>query len=1281
MNLHGRLILAATLIPAMLGWHGSAAQGCQNTAQFPGTAVQGPTGPTPVQASTCIYLSEYTVWTGILADGNYQFVCTDNGNGAAAYITVREGAVGGPILAEGFSPLMVTTTSTVDLYAHYNLNAACATQNSCATNTLALFLDCLPPSATFSIVPDCDNLQYFVEVNLSSIGDAGAVDITNNQGVDPILGVEAGVYQAGPFPNMVPVQITIVHDGDPLCNINSAPLVNAPCPVVSCGPDDYTYCYGNSETTLFTYQGNSTFPLAILFTEGQMESCCDFITIFDGPDASSPILYGPANNGGNMAGVFAASTNPDHHLTVRLTSDGSVNCQMNSYVPLAWTVSCLDCVAPTASTAIVQDCANFQYFVDVDITDLGTDPELEVANNAGLPSTFVTEAGIVQVGPFTSGTPVTITLINDANSLCNVTFSNLVNPLCPMPITCGAIGVEETYCYGPNETSAWSYESDGGGSLKLTFIRGTIESATWDRLYIYDGPDASAPLLFAHIQPDPTSNLGPPGSAILATGITEYHSVDVTATGNNIYMRVESDGSVQCTSSTTYDPWEWRVVCLDCVIPQVTATPVDDCENNQFSIDVDVATTGDGAFVDLVYTVNGGDPETISGVLPGITTIGPFTINDIVNITVLHESSEACTVNINGVTDTNTCPTLILCGTELNEVYCYPNNEDRFFYYQGVGEFPIAILFNAGTMSTFGDFLTIYDGADETAPVLFTGNNGGNLEGLFRVATNVDNRLTVRMQSDAFTSCGTGGFTPMDWTVSCLDCIPPTATFTVVQDCENFQYFVDIDITDLGTDDEIQITNTIGLDPVSVTAPGLVQMGPIVSGTPVSFTLVNDQNSLCNVNSDLIVNPLCPAPVSCPGAPLVETYCYGANDTGEWAYELTGPGTLKLTFIRGTIESATWDRLYIHDGPDANAPILFQHIQPDPTSNLGPEGSAILATGVTNYHAVDVTATGNNLYMRVESDGVIQCQGSTTYDPWEWEVYCINCTAPSVAYNMVPSCEDRTYTAEVIVTDMGGDADLEITNLITDEVQTVSSVGVYTFGPYPVNADSRFEVQNLDYGLCRTVSDTLTVTNLQCVIESCEGTFELCYDNNEDRWFTYQSTSLLPLVITFQQGQMLAGDGITIYNGYDETANLLYNGNNGGNLTGFAMGSQNVNRVLTMRVFSNDAGSCVDGASTQQLRWTVGCGSVGIDEVTGAGFILYPNPTTGLVQIDLVGTTYGKVHLRVMDMSGRVVMEQPFEVLQGALNTIDMSRLQQGNYLVQLITDDWVRTQKVQVAR
>src|SRR5690606_35319554 len=58
------------------------------------------------------------------------------------YISVREGAVNGPLIGSGYSPLTVTTSSTDDLYVHWNTDDACGTATGCVTTTVQLVIFC-----------------------------------------------------------------------------------------------------------------------------------------------------------------------------------------------------------------------------------------------------------------------------------------------------------------------------------------------------------------------------------------------------------------------------------------------------------------------------------------------------------------------------------------------------------------------------------------------------------------------------------------------------------------------------------------------------------------------------------------------------------------------------------------------------------------------------------------------------------------------------------------------------------------------------------------------------------------------------------------------------------------------------------------------------------------------------------------------------------------------------------------------------------------------------------
>ena len=77
--------------------------------------------------------------------------------------------------------------------------------------------------------------------------------------------------------------------------------------------------------------------MTLNFTGGFLETCCDFLTVYDGADNRAPIV---TTTNGDFTGVSFTATNPDGCITIELTSDGSVGCGSGSFDPLQFCVTC-----------------------------------------------------------------------------------------------------------------------------------------------------------------------------------------------------------------------------------------------------------------------------------------------------------------------------------------------------------------------------------------------------------------------------------------------------------------------------------------------------------------------------------------------------------------------------------------------------------------------------------------------------------------------------------------------------------------------------------------------------------------------------------------------------------------------------------------------------------------------------------------------------------------------------------------------------------------------------
>ncbi|WP_225036181.1 T9SS-dependent choice-of-anchor J family protein [Winogradskyella sp. SM1960] len=79
-----------------------------------------------------------------------------------------------------------------------------------------------------------------------------------------------------------------------------------------------------------------------------------------------------------------------------------------------------------------------------------------------------------------------------------------------------------------------------------------------------------------------------------------------------------------------------------------------------------------------------------------------------------------------------------------------------------------------------------------------------------------------------------------------------------VDDCDNSQFSILVDVTDLGSSVNLEITNDAGVASTTVTATGEVTVGPFPTGTPVVLTLENENEDTCDVVLDAVLD-FCPS--------------------------------------------------------------------------------------------------------------------------------------------------------------------------------------------------------------------------------------------------------------------------------------------------------------------------------------------------------------------------------------------------------------------------------------
>ncbi|WP_353779210.1 hypothetical protein, partial [Winogradskyella sp. 3972H.M.0a.05] len=806
-----------------------------------------------------------------------------------------------------------------------------------------------------------------------------------------------------------------------------------PSQTVDCSgaPMNVTYCYGNNDDTFWLFTSSDGSPLRITFNAGGIESCCDDILIYDGVDNTGTLLY-QGNNGGDLAGLQFDSVGTS--LYMEIDADGSVSCQSGSgCCTTEWdfTVACATCVNPVATSSVREDCENGpQFFVDVELTDLGSATSITITDDQGSTPQTVNATGTYSFGPFANGTNVVTTVTNDDDGNCVINSSPLTQDQCVLNLVdCTQPPLQLNYCYGNNDDTSWLFRSTDGSPVRLTFNAGGIESCC-DDILIYDGPDNTAPLLYQG------NNGG------------DLAGLQFDSTGDEMFMEIDADGSVSCQSGSgcCTTEWDFTASCATCVNPVAASSVREDCENGpQFFVDVELTDLGSATSVTIADD-QGSTPQTVSAT--GTYSFGPFANGTNVVTTVTNDDDGNCVVTSPVLTQDQCVLNLIDCTqppVQFN--YCYGNNDDTSWLFRSTDGSPVRITFNAGGIESCCDDILIYDGPDNTAPLLFQGNNGGDLAGLQFDSTG--DEMFMEIDADGSVSCQSGSScctTEWDFTVACATCVNPVATYDVVSDCVNGpQFFLDVNLTDLGSATSITLSDDQGSTPQTVNATGTYTFGPFANTTDVVITVANDQDPNCTLTSNALTQPFClDTVVDCNAGPISAFYCYGNNETNVFQYTSSDGSPLNLTIDSGIIEGAPFDFLVILDSDGV-------------TELYNDEGNNGDIGGLT------FQSTGDTIFFSVTSDGSVSCESGSPgeVDGINYTVACATCINPQATYVVVDDCANgNQFLIDVNIASLGDATSLTITDNQGSAPVQVTTTGTTQFGPYGFGIDVIITVSN-----------------------------------------------------------------------------------------------------------------------------------------------------------------------------------------------------------------------------
>lgn len=623
--------------------------------------------------------------------------------------------------------------------------AVAYTSNNCTDGTFHLLLDIADDgdAETYSVSYTTDGGYSFVAVGDFSSGTTAA---------------EVGTFNFG-----VEVAVAIAHGTDAACDqiLDAITSTDELCPTVDCGPTTYQYCYTNNDQSVFVYQAESGADLYLKFIAGLMETGYDYISIYDGHNESDNVLF-------EGSGLLPAETvlhSETGIIVVRFDADSYNSCQS----PNSW------------GSEVPQ---TVEYIISCNPFPGCTDP------------------AAINFDPLAG---------EDDGS-------------CVVP-TCTEAPVSDTYCYGNYDATSFLY-SGQEGDMPIIQIHSGFTENNYDFITIYDGVNTDAPILY-DASGDHSGVIAVSTSGSLLLVFDGDVSVSCTSSGYDplvwdVYCGAEVVPGCTDPNAVNFNP-NATINDDSCEYPIVSCGP----DNYTFCY----GNSADDRFyyqaesgTNLFLMINAGQMETCCDYLQiydGFSTDdnllfsgnGQLPVNELIHsetgkfmvrftsdsglscsssgytpfdytISCENPGVEGCTdpaaLNFNPIaTDDDGSCIIPACDDDpVNEVYCYNNNDELEFIYAGINEGDLPMLrINSGFTENNWDYITIFDGPNMDAPVLYEGS--GDHSDVLVVSTS--GYLLLFIDGDALNSCASAGYDPMDWDVYCgvqiiMGCTDPEAT-------------------------------------------------------------------------------------------------------------------------------------------------------------------------------------------------------------------------------------------------------------------------------------------------------------------------------------------------------------------------------------------------------------------------------------------------------------------------------------------------------------------------
>jgi len=124
-----------------------------------------------------------------------------------------------------------STGNTISFIIVSDGSVSCSSGSITPINYTVACATCTNPQATYTVVDDCGNGdQFLIDVDITSLGDAESLTISDNQNGTAQSATETGTYTFGPYPFLTDIVISVANNQDVNCIINSNAIQLFACP-------------------------------------------------------------------------------------------------------------------------------------------------------------------------------------------------------------------------------------------------------------------------------------------------------------------------------------------------------------------------------------------------------------------------------------------------------------------------------------------------------------------------------------------------------------------------------------------------------------------------------------------------------------------------------------------------------------------------------------------------------------------------------------------------------------------------------------------------------------------------------------------------------------------------------------------------------------------------------------------------------------------------------------------------------------------------------------------